>query len=40
MTNSVKNANKITKKQARCYIQRLKVFLHVILNKVNGKQPI
>lgn len=40
MNAMIKNANQITKKQARSFIQRLKVFLHVMLNKVNDKQPI
>ena len=30
---------KVSKKEARCYIQRLKVFTHCILNAVNGKRP-
>ena len=37
MTKTAKNASK---KQARCFIQRLKIFLHVVLNKINDKQPI
>jgi hypothetical protein len=30
----------VSKKEARTYIQRLKVFLHVILHKQNNKQPL
>jgi hypothetical protein len=41
MQDMQKQANKVTKKQGRCFIQRLKVFLHVILNKTEGgKLPI
>jgi hypothetical protein len=35
-----KAVSKVSKKEARTYIQRLKVFLHVMLNKINNKQPI
>lgn len=34
-----KDGKKITKKEARNYIQRLKLFTHYILNKNNGKKP-
>lgn len=30
---------KVSKKEARCFIQRLKMFTHCILNTVNGKKP-
>jgi len=32
-----KDVSKVSKKEARTYIQRLKVFLHVMLNKINEK---
>jgi len=35
-----KVATKLSKKEARTYIQRLKVFLHVMLHKINDKLPI
>ena len=30
---------KVSKKEARCFIQRLKTFTHYILNLANGKRP-
>lgn len=35
-----KEGKKITKKEARCFIQRLKMFSHFILNEKNGKRGI
>jgi hypothetical protein len=40
MSARAKIAAKVSKKEARSYIMRLKMFLHVMVNSRNGKQPI
>lgn len=41
MSQLLKNAQQISKKEARCFVQRLKVFAHVVLSKgLNDHQPI
>lgn len=31
---------KISKKEARCFLQRLKVFTHLMLNKIGDQRPL
>lgn len=35
-----KEGKKITKKEGRCFVQRLKMFTHFILNENNNKRGI
>ena len=35
-----KEGKKVTKKEGRCFVQRLKMFTHFILNEINGKRGI
>jgi hypothetical protein len=37
LSTMAKNAAKVSKKEARSYILRLKMFLHVMVNSQNGK---
>jgi hypothetical protein len=40
MNSMAKRVSKLSKKEARSFIQRLKIFLHVILLKINQKQSL
>ncbi len=40
MNNSQASGKKVTKKEARTFIQRLRLFAHFILSQVNGKSVL
>jgi len=40
MSQALKGAQTVGKKEARCFVQRLKVFAHVVLSKANDKKPV
>ena len=40
MNAMLKNTKQISKKEARCFIQRLKLFSQIILNNKNDQKPL
>lgn len=40
MSQMIKNSQTVSKKEARSYMQRLKIFAHVVLSTFNGKKPL
>ena len=40
MSQMARNSQNISKKEARAFMQRLKVFTHCMLNSQNDKKPI
>lgn len=40
MSQMTRNSQNVNKKEARAYMQRLKVFTHYMLNNINEKKPL